>query len=157
MIIIIAAVAKNRCIGKDNQIPWNLPQDMARFRKLTTNHTVLMGRKTYESILGKLGTPLLHRKNIIITKNLNYKVPSDVKVYHNINTAIEENSKNDIYIIGGADIYSQTIDKAGKLYITEVKKEIHGDTFFPEIDPTKWQQTKKEKHYNFSFCEYTRI
>ncbi len=160
-ISIIAAVAKNGVIGKENALPWYLPEDLKRFRALTTGKTVLMGRKTFESIMHKLGKPLPNRTNIVITRDKGYQIPitdssSDerVVVYNNLNKAIEDYKDRDLFIIGGGQIYKQTIDLADVLYITHVDQEIDGDVYFPEIDLSKWQKVEEEKHEGFSFTIY---
>jgi len=157
MISIIAAVANNYCIGQNNQLPWHIPEDLKHFKKLTSGKTVLMGRKTFESIIGYLGKPLPKRKNIVITGNEYYEVPNEVIVYTDLDKALRDNSDEDIFIIGGAGIYKQTIDKADKLYITWIKKEIDGDAYFPKIYPDKWNETFKEEYDDFIFTEYDKI
>lgn len=157
MISIIAAVAKNNVIGKRNALPWYLPEDLKRFRKLTTGKTVLMGRKTFESIIDKLDKPLPNRKNVVITRDADYKVPEGVMVLHDINSAFEALKDEDVFIIGGGEIYNQTINMADKLYITHVNAEHDGDVFFPEIDPKVWQKVEDDPHDGFSFATYKRI
>jgi len=156
MIALISAIAKNNCIGKNNQLPWHIPEDLLHFKKLTKNKTVLMGRKTFESIIGYLGKPLPKRKNLIITRNEKYKAPDGVMIYSNIKDALQKNSDDDIFVIGGATIYQQTIDLADTLYITHVNKEVDGDAFFPKIDMTKWKEIEKEDHNDFSFVTYKK-
>ena len=164
MISLIAAVAKNRVIGSDNKIPWHIPEDLKHFKELTTGKTVLMGRKTFESILGYLGKPLPNRKNIIITRQSNYqplRYPersegSPVEIYSNIEIALATHANEDIYVIGGAEIYAQTIPFADKLYITEVNQEIEGDAVFPSIDKNVWRETKREAYERYSFVEYEK-
>lgn len=153
-ISIVAAVAKNRVIGKENALPWYLPEDLKRFRHLTTGKTVLMGRKTFESIMRKLGKPLPNRKNVVVTGNLGYQVPEGVVVYNDLQKAISDLKNEELMIIGGGQIYKQTIDKADILYITHVDQEIDGDVYFPKIDLSKWQKVEEEKHEGFSFVIY---
>jgi len=156
MIALIAAVAKNNCIGKDNKLPWHLPEDLEHFKKMTTHKIVLMGRKTYESIVNYLGKPLPNRKNIVITRNPDYQVPENVEVYNDINSALEVYKTENVFVIGGAGIYAQTIALADRLYITQVDQEVAGDAFFPDIDPTVWQETEREDHKGFSFMTYAK-
>ena len=156
MLSLIAAVAKNYCIGKDNKLPWHIPEDLQHFKDITSKKTVLMGRKTFESILGYLKKPLPNRKSIVITRNLNYKVPTGVEVYNDIDKAIDNYPNEEIFVIGGAGIYQQTINLADKLYITWIDQKINGDTFFPKIDESKWKKIAEEKHDGFSFAEYIK-
>ncbi len=134
-IILIAAMAKNRVIGYQNTIPWNIKGEQKLFKEHTLGHTVIMGRKTYESI----GKPLVGRKNIVISSQKNWldNTLNSPELFHahNIDEALEE-SKNDekVFIIGGANIYKQTIDIADYVYLTIVNKDVQGDSFFPEID-----------------------
>ncbi len=158
-IILVAAVSQNNVIGKKNGLPWYLPEDLKHFKEITTGHTVLMGRKTFESILDRIKHPLLNRKNIVVTKRMDYKVPEGVKLYHSIDKALEELTEytdENTYVIGGATIYAQIIDRAHKLYITEVHKKYAGDVFFPNIDMTKWHESEREDHKNYSFVTYIK-
>ena len=156
-LAIIAAVAKNNVIGKRNALPWYIPEDLKRFKLLTTGKTVLMGRKTSDSIIQNLGKPLPNRKNVVITSQSDYRVPDGVVVYNNLKKALEELKNEEVMVSGGGEIYKQTIDFAEKLYITHVDKEVDGDVFFPEIDSNKWKKISEEKHEGFSFTEYERI
>ena len=157
MISIIAAVAKNNVIGKRNALPWYLPEDLKRFKKLTAGHTVLMGRKTFESIMTKLGKPLPNRKNVVITRDKNYQVPAGVVLFNDVVSALESLKAEDVFIIGGGEIYNQTIDKADTLYVTHVHADHEGDVFFPPIDPVVWKKIEAEPHDGFSFAKYQRI
>jgi dihydrofolate reductase len=158
MLSLIAAISKNNCIGKNNKLPWDIPEDMKHFVKITKNKTVLMGRKTWESIPAKF-RPLPNRTNIIITRNLEYKqqVPEDVEVYTSIEEAVNNHPDEEVVVIGGGQIYKQTIDIADKLYITHVNMTVDGDAFFPEIDIKKWQEIDRENHDKFSFVNYKKI
>jgi dihydrofolate reductase len=127
---IIAALSKNRVIGKDNKIPWHLPLDMKHFKDLTTGHTLIMGRKTFES----MGKPLPNRTNIVITRNQDYK-PEGIVVVNSFSQALlkaQETEFNEIFIAGGGEIYAESINLVDRLYLTLIEKEIPGDTFFPE-------------------------
>jgi len=159
MITIIAAVAANNALGKDNQLIWHLPADLKRFKKVTSNHHIIMGRKTYES----LGKPLPNRVNIIITRNLNY-VAEGCIVVNSLSEAIEA-AKNDPnpYILGGAEIYNQAMDIADKLDLTFVHHKFEADAFFPNIDLTVWKESSREdfkadekNKYDFSFVTYIK-
>ena len=165
MLILVAAVAKNGIIGNKGKLPWHLPEDLKRFKELTNGKAVLMGRKTFESILGYLGKPLPNRKNIIITRQSNYQPlrhperseGSPVEIYSNIEIALAAHKNKDVCVIGGAEIYLQTISLADKLCITEVNQEVEGDVFFPKIEKNAWRETKREAHEGHSFVEHERI
>ena len=132
-ISIIVAMTNNRVIGKDNEMPWHLSDDLKNFKKLTLGKTVIMGRLTYDSI----GKPLPNRKNIVLSRSLKDK---KVNVLSNVEEALEVTSaEEEVFIIGGQDIYLQTIKKATKLYITMIDSEIEGDKFFPNIDLSDWK------------------
>jgi dihydrofolate reductase len=156
MISIIVAIAKNNVIGKKNELPWYLPEDMKHFKQITDGQTVLMGSKTFESIVSRLGKPLPNRKNIVISSDPNYAVPEGVVVNNDLDKALADFKNQSLFVIGGASIYKQTIEKADKLYITEVDQEIDGDAFFPEIDLNKWEEISRDKHERLSFVQYNR-
>ncbi len=157
MIAIVAAVAKNGVIGVKNDLPWYLPEDLKRFKQITTGKTVLMGRKTFESILARLKKPLPNRTNVVITRNTNYGVPEGVKVEADIKTALGNHGTGDIFIIGGGEIFNQSIHLADTLYITHVEKDVAGDVFFPTIDEKIWRLESSEPHDGYSFGVYKRI
>ena len=132
-ISIIVAMTKNKVIGKDNEMPWHLSDDLKNFKKLTLGKTVIMGRLTYDSI----GRPLPNRKNIVLSRSLKDK---QVNVLSSVEEALDiTSSEEEVFIIGGQDIYLQTIKKATKLYITMINSEIEGDKFFPNIDLSQWK------------------
>ena len=157
-ITIIAAVARNRAIGKDNKLIYRLPDDMKHFKALTTGHTVIMGRKTFES-LPKGALP--NRRNIVLSRS--ESVFDGCDCYSSIDESLSHcSSDEDIYIMGGAEVYAQTIDKADRLCLTEVDDvpEV-ADAFFPEY--TNWKEIEREEHkadekhaYNFAFVDYVR-
>lgn len=159
---IIAAVAENNVIGKDNDLVWHLPADLKYFKETTKGHFIMMGRKTFESF----GKPLPNRTHIIITRDESYTYPG-CYVVHNLEDAYkiaEENNRSEIFILGGAEIYRQSIDHADRLYITEIKASFDGDTFFPEINKNKWKEVERsdfepdEKNkYPYSFVRYERV
>ena len=155
-VALIAAISENNCIGKSGTLPWYIPEDLKRFRELTTGKTVLMGRKTWESIPEKF-RPLPNRKNMVITRNLEFPLPDSVMRYHSIDEALEKTS-GDIMVIGGAEIYAQSIALADTLYITHIRTFIEdGTAFFPTIDPAVWQEAEREDHEHFSFVTYKKI
>lgn len=160
-ITIIAAIANNNALGKDNDLIWHLPADLKRFKKVTSGHHIIMGRNTYESI----GKPLPNRTTVIITRNKEY-VAEGCIVVNSLEEAIEV-SKNDehIFIIGGAQIYKEAMAKnlADQLDITEVHHSFEADVYFPEIDSTIWEETMRahfkpdEKNaYEYSFVSYKK-
>lgn len=130
IISMIACIGKNREIGKNNELIWRFPEDMQRFRSLTTGHTVIMGQNTFESI----GMALPHRENIVLTRDDNFK-PRDCRVCHSVEQAMEiarEVEKEEIFIIGGGQIYNQFVSLSDKLYLTVVEQKRDADVFFPE-------------------------
>ena len=143
-ISIIVAVSENQVIGVDNQLPWHLPADLRYFKSLTTNHPIIMGRKTYDSI----GRPLPNRENIIITRNTHFKHDGLV-VVHSIEAALQhcqQQQHDEVFIIGGDTIYQQSISMANRIYLTRVHTYIeHGTAFFPVLDET-WQLVSAEAH-----------
>ncbi|MDO8509570.1 MAG: dihydrofolate reductase [bacterium] len=153
---LISAVAKNNCIGIKNKLPWNIPEDLERFKKLTLGNTCLMGQATFESILGYLKKPLPGRKTVVISINPDYAVPEGVRLFNSLDDAFEKLKDENVFICGGASIYKQTIDRVDKLLITEVDQIVDGDVFFPEINKTIWRENSREKHNGFSFVEYIK-
>lgn len=157
MIALIAAVTKNGMIGQNNKLLWRNPEDSKRFRELTKGKTVIMGRKTFESIVGYLGKALPNRTNVIITHQTNLKVPEGVIVHSTIADALRSHGSSDVFIAGGGEIYKQSIDLADTLYITHIDKEVPGDTHFPAIDPKKWRLVSNEPQEGYSFAMYKKI
>ena len=156
MIALIAAIAANNCIGKNNSIPWHLPDDLKHFKALTVHKVVVMGRKTWESLPEKF-RPLPERKNVVITRRSDLVFPPEVTVYQTPEAALENYKNEDVFIIGGAEMYAQTIDRADLLYITHVHRQVDGDAFFPVIDPLKWREVEREDHESFSFVTYQKV
>lgn len=152
---LIAGISNNNCIGVNGNLPWNIPEDLKHFREMTAGKTVLMGRKTWESLPAKF-RPLPNRTNIIITRQTDYPVPAGVEVYATINEATNKHPHEEIMVIGGAEIYKQTIDQADTLYITHINQTVDGDAFFPAIDLIVWKETKREDHSGFSFVTYKK-
>ncbi len=163
-ISLIAALTRNRVIGKNNDLPWRLPDDMKYFMKTTTGHHVIMGRKNYQSLPDKF-RPLPNRTNIIVTHQQDFKAKGCI-VVHSIAAGIEiarKNKEQELFIIGGAQIYEQALPLAHRLYLTEIKAEMNGDTFFPEIDMVKWEEVSRMAHamdqkhpFAFDFVIYQR-
>jgi len=138
MLSIIVATAQNNAIGKDNSLLWHISEDLKRFKEITSGHKILMGRKTFESLPGILP----NRPHIVLTRDMNFSIDSDkVTVIHNLDEVISnyKNSDEEIFIIGGGEIYNLLMPYADKLYLTKVKKDFDADTFFPQIDMNKWE------------------
>ncbi|WP_374057986.1 dihydrofolate reductase [Nitrosomonas supralitoralis] len=143
---ILVAMAKNRVIGKNNQLPWHLPADLKHFKFLTMGHTIVMGRKTYESI----GRPLPGRENIIITRQAGYGVPGAM-VANSLQDALliceqGKTTNSESFIIGGEELYRQTLDICQRMYITEIQSDFEGDVLFPEFDRSNWDEIQRDKH-----------
>jgi len=160
-ITLIAAVAENNALGKDNQMIWHLPDDFKRFKQLTTGHHIIMGRKTFESLPGMLP----NRTHVIITRQTDYKYEGCI-VVNSLDEALAACPQDEeVFIIGGGEIYKQAIDKADKIELTQVYgTSPDADAFFPEIDKTEWNLVEEmhhpvdEKHkYKFSFQTFERI
>lgn len=153
-------MAENRVIGRDNALPWRLPADLKRFRRLTTGHPIIMGRRSYESI----GRPLPDRTNIVVTRRADYQAPG-CTVVHTIEDAFRAAGDTDeVFVIGGAELYAQTLDRADRLYLTCVHAPIAGDTVFPAFDPASWRETAREQHetddqhvWAYSFVTLDRV
>lgn len=154
MINIIVAIAKNNVIGKNNEIPWHYPEDLQYFKEVTMGKNVLMGSKTFYSIIKRLGKPLPGRNNIVLTRNKDFSYPG-VTVINDLESFLKSQT-DDIFIIGGSSIYRQTLAYADKLYITFIDEEYEGDTFFPEIDFQNYQLIEKKERGKLTFCVYQR-
>lgn len=159
--IIMAAKATNNVIGKDNDLIWHLPADLKFFKQTTKGHTLIMGRKTFES----LANPLPHRDSWVVTRNKDYDA-AGITVFQSIESALEAGEQKGletVFILGGGEIYRQSMDIADKLIITEVHADFEGDTVFPEIDLDEWEEVSREEHkadeknkYDFAFVAYLR-
>lgn len=153
-IRIIAAVSENNVIGNNNDIPWHIPEDLKRFKDLTIGNAVIMGRKTYESIISRLGHPLKGRKNIVLSRNHDFK-DMGVVIARTIDEALEKSNDNDIaYVIGGESVYREFITYSSLMNITRVHKKVEGDAFFPEIAWEQWVETSREDRDKYSFLIY---
>jgi len=160
MISLIAAKAENNVIGSENDLPWYLSADLRRFKELTTGHTVVMGRKTYESIMTRLGHALPDRRNVVLTRQA-IDLP-DAEVIHDVRDI--EKLDDDIFVIGGASVYAATIAMADRLYITDVHAHIEGDAYFPVLDDSIWHEMSREQHkkdeknqFDYDFVTYGRL
>ena len=153
MLSLIVAVAKNGVIGANNQLLWHISDDLKRFKAITSGSPIIMGRKTFES----LGRPLPNRHNIVVTRNEQFPLPEGVTRANSLADAIEKaQGEKEIFVIGGGQIYKQSIELADKIYITEVDQTPEGDTVFPEIDKNIWNEILREEHDGFSFVDYER-
>lgn len=156
MVSIICAVADNYCIGKNNTLLWNIPEDMKHFKDLTIGKTVIMGRNTWFSLPEKF-RPLPNRKNVVLTFNADDTFPDGVEHYSALEDAIAAHTTEpEMIVMGGAMIYKAAMPKADRLYITHVHQSPDGDVFFPTIEPAEWKETAREDHEGFSFVTYER-
>ena|SRR5690625_4875631 len=161
MISLLFAMDKNRVIGKDNDLPWRLPNDLKFFKELTIGNNVIMGRKTYDSMNG----PLKNRENIIVTRDKNYEV-AGCKIIHSIDDILSINEKEptkEWFVIGGEEIFKQILPYADKIYMTYIDHSFEGDTYFPEWNESEWEEISKTKGkkddknpYDYYFIEYER-
>ena len=155
---IIVAVARNRVIGNNNTLPWHLPEDLKRFRALTTGHHIIMGRKTYES----LNRLLPDRTTVIVTRNSDYRVEGAL-IAHSLQQAISLcGHDEEVFLIGGAELYRDGLQLAHKLYLTEIDAEYAGDAFLPDVDLNAWKETLREPHVSvqglaFTYITYQRV
>ncbi|MBT1705008.1 dihydrofolate reductase [Chryseosolibacter indicus] len=165
IISAIAALSENRVIGKNNDLPWKLPDDMKFFMETTKGHYVIMGRKNYDSLKGKF-KPLPNRTNIVITRQKNFVAPGCI-VLNNLEEGIQiakNNGEPECFIIGGADIYKLAMPFTNRLYLTEIKATIDGDTYFPQVKKEEWKETSRQHHasderhaFAFDFVIYDKI
>ena len=159
-ICLLAAIAANRVIGRNNALPWHLPADLKRFKALTMGHPVLMGRKTHDSI----GKPLPGRRNLVITRNRDYGAPG-CEIVHSLDEAIAAcRGAADIFVIGGAELYLESLPRAHSLEFTEIKAEFEGDARFPEFSMADWHEIAREAHsddagapFGYDFVRYERV
>jgi dihydrofolate reductase len=158
-IAIVAAVARNRVIGSGNRMPWHLPEDLKRFRRLTLGHAVIMGRRTFESI----GKPLVGRSNIVVTRSRDW-TRSGCLAVHSLESALAAvREPQGAFVIGGAEIYTLALPVARRLYLTEIESDFEGDAFFPEFDRSHWLEVSRERHapdgpggFAYAFVGYER-
>lgn len=181
-VSMIVAMAANRTIGKDNRMPWHLPADLKHFRETTLGCPVIMGRKTFESILASLGKPLPGRTNIVITRNAGFSHPGAVTVTspeaalaaaHRALSSVEPHAPTvseprpaEVFVIGGAEIYAAMLPLARRVVVTEIRHNFDGDAFFPALDPTLWKEAARRPQpaqvtpgsppLEFDFVEYRR-
>ena len=164
-ISLIAALSKNRVIGKNNDLPWHLPDDMKYFMQTTKAHHVIMGRKNYDSIPEKF-RPLPNRTNIVVTRQKDFKA-DNCTIVHSVEEGIElakKNNEEEVFIIGGAEIYKLGFSISDRLYLTEIEAIIEGDTYFPEFKKQEWKEISRVHHtidarheHAFDFVIYEHI
>lgn len=156
-VTLIAAMAANRTIGLDNRLPWRLPHDQRRFKRLTLGHDVVMGRKTFDSIR----KPLPGRRNLVVTRQEDWSAPG-VVVVHSVDEALEKACGDEVFVVGGAEIYRQALPRADRIQLTLIDRAFPGDTFFPDFDPADWRLVEREDHPatdgipSYSFLVYDR-
>jgi dihydrofolate reductase len=164
IVSLIAALTQNRVIGKNNDLPWHLPDDMKYFMNTTKQHHVVMGRKNYESIPEKF-RPLPNRKNIVVSRNANFLAPQCI-VIDSLEKAMaiaNEAGEKELFVIGGAEIYHLAMPLADRLYLTEITATLAGDTYFPAVDKSRWQEVSRvhhgvddRHHFAFDFVKYQK-
>lgn len=138
MLSIIVAIGENNIIGGDNKLLWHIPNDLKRFKEITSGHTIVMGRKTFQS----LPKTLPNRYHVVITRDESFKFPDkNVEVVYSVDDIIRryKTSKEEVFVIGGGEIYKQLLPHCERIYLTKVKKAFEGDTYFPDIDETQWK------------------
>lgn len=154
---IVAAMARNRVIGIENRLPWHLPEDLKHFKALTLGHHIVMGRRTYESI----GRPLPGRTTVIVSRDPDYRVEGCLTA-PSLQAAIDLCGEDDeVFFVGGANLYAQVLPLADRLYLTEIRREFAGDAHFPDYDPAAWQEATRQTHVNraglaYDFVTYQR-
>lgn len=156
MISIVVALAKNNVIGKKGSLPWYYPEDLKYFRKLTWGHKILMGRKTFESIINRNKKPLPGRKHMVATRDPHFFHP-EIEVIRDLEAFLKQDFSEELFVIGGAEIYRAALPHAPRLYITHIEKEYEGDVHFPEVDFSRYRLLDKKKSNELTFCVYERI
>ncbi|MDE0854652.1 MAG: dihydrofolate reductase [Nevskia sp.] len=158
-VTLIVAVAENGVIGRDGTLPWRLPEDLKHFRRLTLGNTVLMGRKTWQS----LGKPLDGRANWVLTRDPAFSAPG-AQVFRDLDAALAQPPQGQLLVIGGAELYRQALPLASRLELTRVHARVEGDTHFPDYDPAQWRETARSDHpaderhaHAYSFLTLDRI
>lgn len=153
-VTIVAAVARNRVIGRGGDLPWHIPGDLPRFKALTMGHALVMGRRTFESI----GRPLPGRRTVVVTRRRDWQ-PEGVAVVGSVEAALREAGAGTerVFVVGGGEVYRQTLDLADTLELTEVHDEPEGDVFFPPVDWSRWEEVARQDHPGHSFVTYRRL
>lgn len=142
IVTAVVAMAQNRAIGKDNELLWHLPDDLKHFKNITRGHTVIMGRKTFDSV----GKPLPNRRNIVITRQKGLDI-SGAETVHSVEEALTLcPADEEVFIVGGAEIYKLALPRTDRIYLTTVHQRYEGDAYFPETDPLQWKEVASERH-----------
>jgi dihydrofolate reductase len=160
ILTLIAALSENRVIGRDGDLPWRLPADLKRFKRITSGHTVIMGRKTFET----LEAPLPDRRSIVVTRRTDFQ-PEGVEIAHDLDAALAlAEGEEEVFVLGGGEIYALALPRADRMELTIVHDEFDGDTFFPAFDESNWRLVNEERHepderhaHSFTFRTYERI
>ncbi len=163
LLTVIAAVARNGVIGRDNRLPWRLPEDMRHFKALTMGNPVVMGRKTWESLPAKF-RPLPGRQNIVVSRDTAYRAEGAVVVGSVAAALAAAADAREVFVIGGAELYAQALNQAGRLQLTEIAADFPGDAYFPEFDRQAWRETARHAHraaaedggFAYAFVTYER-
>ncbi|MFB6090014.1 MAG: dihydrofolate reductase [Halobellus sp.] len=162
-VVLIAAVAANRVIGRDGEMPWHLPADLRHFKRTTTGHPVIVGRRTYETVVEALGEPFPDRTSVVLTSQ-SLDLPDGAIVANSIEEALDlaredaaERGVDAIYVAGGGRVYEQFLPLANRLVLTELAEPHDGDTRFPAWDPEEWREVDREERDDFAFVTYERI
>lgn len=162
-VTLVAAVARNRVIGRGNDLPWHLPEDLAFFKRLTLGHPVVMGRRTFDSIVARLGKPLPGRTNIVVTREAKRAIPGATAV-DSIHDAVDAaRGAPEAFVIGGAEIFRLALPLAQRAWLTEIDADFAGDTFLPALDAREWREAERQTHppagaraFGFAFVRYER-
>lgn len=163
LVSLIVAAAANGVIGRDNAMPWHLPEDLAHFKRLTLGHPVIMGRRTYQSIVASLGKPLPGRENIVVTRQRGFAAPG-CTVAASLEAALgAARAADEVFVIGGAEIYRLALPHAERVYLTRIAADFEGDATFPALDPGAWREVARAEHppaagraLGFAFLRYER-
>ena len=153
-VTLLAAVGRNRVIGRDNDLPWRLPEDLAHFKAVTMGHTLVMGRRTFDSI----GRPLPGRRTVVVTRQPGWS-HDGVEVAHSLPEALRRavgDGDTEVFVVGGGQVYAEAMPVATRLLLTEVEQSPEGDTLFPEVDPDLWSETARDQRDGFAFVTYQR-
>jgi dihydrofolate reductase len=152
-VTIVAAVADNGVIGRDGGLPWHIPEDLQRFKQLTMGHTLVMGRRTFESI----GRALPGRRTVVVTRSVTWSTDAVVSIVHTLDEAMEAAGDDDVFVVGGAEIYRLSFPLAGRMALTEVHMSPEGDTWFPSPDWSQWREVRRRHRGGHSFVDYERV
>lgn len=162
MISLLFAMDKNRLIGANNDLPWHLPNDLKFFKEITTGNTIIMGRKTFDSI----GRALPNRKNVVLSRTAS-QLPEDVELIQDIDVILKWNNENpneEYFVIGGGGLFEQILPFADRMYVTLIDEEFNGDVYFPAFNPSEWRETSKVKgikdeknSFDYYFIQYDRV